>query len=179
MKIAFDLIVAMDVNSGIGKAGGLPWYLPADVRRFKELTSNTQSPDKKNVVVMGRKTWESLPQKFRPLPNRVNIVLTRDQIFSLPKDVLRIHSFAALSKILVEMSERFEKIFVIGGANVFEQAMKHPDSRAIYVTQISKKFDCDTFFPPIVPPWHEVYKSTELFDQSIPYRFLEYRKKSD
>ena len=71
MKISFDLVVSMDGDSGIGKAGGLPWHLPADVRRFKELTSSTQSPDKKNVVVMGRKTWESLPQKFRPLRNRI------------------------------------------------------------------------------------------------------------
>ena len=176
MKIFLNLVVAMDLDSGIGKNGGLPWHLPADLKHFKELTSTTQSPDKKNIVVMGRKTWESLPSKFRPLPGRINIVLTKDQNLSLPKDVLKSDSFDALSKFFQTMTEQFEKIFVIGGAKVFEQAVRHPDCHKIYVTQILKKFDCDILFPPINSPWQEVYKSAEFYDQSLSYRFVEYTK---
>ncbi len=176
MKISFDLVVAMDLNSGIGKDGGLPWHLPADLKHFKELTCGTQLPSRKNVVVMGRKTWESLPAKFCPLPHRINIVLTKDQNFCLPKGVWKVDSFDALSQVLAKMPEQFERVFVIGGAQVFKDALRDPNCRKIYVTQILRIFECDIFFPPINAPWQKIYKSTEFYDQSLPYRFVEYIK---
>lgn len=176
MNISFDLVVAMDLNSGIGKNGRLPWHLPADLKHFKKLTTTTHDPLKKNLVVMGRKTWESLPAQFRPLPDRINAVLTTNQNFNLPRDVLRCDSFPSFVKLVTGMRNQFEKIFVIGGAKVFEQAVNHPGCHKIYVTKVLKTFDCDTFFPPINLPWQEVRKSEELSDQSLPYCFIEYKK---
>ena len=73
----FQLVVAAAKNMGIGKEGGLPWSLPGDMAYFKDLTSRTRDAAKQNAVIMGRRTWESIPAKFRPLKGRINVVLTR------------------------------------------------------------------------------------------------------
>lgn len=75
--IHMNLIVAVDDCGGIGRNGGLPWRLPAEMARFAKLTTSTVDSKKKNAVIMGRKVWESIPTKFRPLKNRFNIVLSR------------------------------------------------------------------------------------------------------
>lgn len=72
-----NLIVAVDSRGGIGRNGGIPWRLPHELVRFAQLTTATTDPEKKNAVLMGRKVWESIPSKFRPLKNRLNIVLSR------------------------------------------------------------------------------------------------------
>ena len=73
----FQVVVAATKTWGIGAGGALPWRLPGDLRHFRELTARTADPGKLNAVVMGRRTWDSLPPKFRPLPGRVNVVLSR------------------------------------------------------------------------------------------------------
>ena len=76
-QMTFQLVVAATRKLGIGKAGSMPWKLPGDMAYFKEITSKTADSGKQNAVIMGRKTWESIPPKFRPLPGRINVVLTR------------------------------------------------------------------------------------------------------
>ena len=176
MKIFFDVVVAMDLNSGIGKGGGLPWHLPADLKHFKKITTTTNSPSPKNAVIMGRKTWESLPEKFRPLPDRINAVITRNKDFVLPNNVLRGDSLDNVLNQLRAMTNGVENIFVIGGAQIFAEALRHPGCRKIYVTQILKKFDCDTFFPPLDPSWERISQSPPLSERSLEYCFCEYRK---
>lgn len=179
MKIFFDLVVAMDLNSGIGKEGGLPWHLPADLKHFKQLTTTTRSPSQKNAVIMGRKTWDSIPEKFRPLPNRINAVISRNKDLILPSGVLRGDSLESVLNQLSTMTNEVESIFVIGGAQIFDQAIRHPGCRKIYVTQIFKKFDCDTFFPPLHAVWQQIFASAQFLDQTLSYSFMEYIKQKE
>ncbi len=176
MKIFFDVVVAMDLNSGIGKGGGLPWHLPADLKHFKQLTTSTRSPSRKNAVIMGRKTWESLPEKFRPLPGRINVVISRNKDFIVPDGVLRGDSLESILNRLSAMTSEVENIFVIGGAQIFKEALTHPGCRKIYATQILKKFDCDTFFPPFDSSWKQISQSPSSIDHSLEYCFSEYVK---
>ncbi len=176
MKIFFDVIVAMDLNSGIGKGGGLPWHLPADLKYFKQLTTTTRFPSRKNAVIMGRKTWESLPEKFRPLPDRINAIISRNKDLVLPDGVLKEDSLEGVLNRLSAMTIEVENIFVIGGAQIFKEAITHPGCRKIYATQILKKFDCDTFFPPFDPSWERVSQSPQFIDHLLEYCFSEYVK---
>ena len=174
MNNEFAIVVAMDQSRGIGKEGKLPWHLPEDLKHFKELTSGADR-SKKNAVIMGRKTWESLPEKFRPLPGRLNVVLTRNTGLIFPKEVLKADSLDSALELLKRATNPGE-IFVIGGAEIFQQALHHPQCRRIYLTQILKQFDCDTFFPLLSAEWKTASPSQEFSDQSLEYFFAEYTR---
>ncbi len=142
----FSIIVAIDSKQGIGKSGGLVWHVPGDLRHFKDVTSRVKDPAKKNAVIMGRKTWDSLPAKFRPLPGRLNVVLSRSPI-SLT-DALVISDFQqALDLLGSDGYRHIESVFVIGGAQIYEAALHHPLCQNLYVTHVKGDFHCDAFFP--------------------------------
>ncbi len=174
MDRSFNIIVAVDIKNGIGFKGTLPWNLPADLRHFKEITSETEFPDHKNIVVMGRKTWDSLPQRFKPLPNRLNVVLTRNQDLNLPQGVLCAHSLDALLNETRKITHKLERLFVIGGGEIFRQTISHPNCRRIYLTKIFRDFHCDTFFPPISEQWKQVLCSERFRDGDLEYCFMKY-----
>jgi dihydrofolate reductase len=145
----FSIIVAFDEHRGIGKGGVMPWHLPADLKHFRDITSPAASGEQ-NAVIMGRKTWESIPGQFRPLPGRVNAVITRQPGYALPEGVLRASSLTeALESLGGPRRSDIGKIFVIGGAQVFAEAIVHPACQSLYLTHISGSFDCDVFFPDI------------------------------
>src|SRR5271165_1906201 len=130
----FSIIVAFDAQYGIGKNGKLPWSLALDLKHFKEITTAVTDPAKKNAVIMGRRTWESLPEKFRPLPGRVNLVLSKSGELSLPADVC---CSKTLDDALNQLSSsNIENVFVIGGAQIYAQAMEHPLCQKLYVTHV-------------------------------------------
>lgn len=134
----FAIIAALDENRGIGKNNALPWHLSADLKHFAATT-------KGGTVIMGRKTWESLPPAYRPLKDRLNIVVSRGEQ-ALPKGVLLAHSLdEALA--LAEKHEPQRKAFVIGGALLYVEAIKHPACKELILTHVQGIFDCDTFFP--------------------------------
>ena len=162
MKPTFAIIAAVDADFGIGKNGTLPWQLPADLKHFKTITA-TASPNKKNAVIMGRKTWESLPEQFQPLPGRVNLVLSRQGDLKLPAGVLWTDNFdTALQQLSKE--SLIDQIFVIGGAKIFNETITHPACRKIYLTHIAKSFHCDCFFPQKnLAGYKEVQKSQPLW----------------
>lgn len=139
----FSIIVAADLNNGIGKNGKIPWHLPTDLKYFSKITRGSG----KNAVIMGRTTWESLPSAHRPLKDRINIVLTRNADLELPINVEKAQS---LDKAL-EIAEKHttDEIFVIGGAQVYAETINHPNCEKIYLTRVFKKFDCDAFFSKI------------------------------
>lgn len=129
------LIVAMDAHRGIGKANDLPWHLPRDMQFFKATTMH-------HTVVMGRKNWDSIPVKFRPLKNRKNIVLSRQNDFKA-KGAFVLHHLDDLHNAL----EEDKKCFVIGGTEIFTQVLQKGWVNELYVTHIEHIFEADTFFP--------------------------------
>ncbi len=135
MKVA--LIVAMDSERGIGKNNDLMWNLPADMKFFKESTSG-------QIVVMGRKNYDSIPERFRPLPNRENVVLTRNQDFTA-EGCQVFHSLEACLDYYKNETER--TVFIIGGGEIYRQALALDCVDELFITHVAKIYGADTFFP--------------------------------
>ncbi len=170
----FAVIVAVDEKMGIGRLNALPWRLSGDMQRFKDVTIPC-SAGKQNAVVMGRKTWESLPLKYRPLPGRLNVVLSSKPVADLSAGVLQAGSFdAALT--LLDGRDDVADVFIIGGGVVFEQAMRHKGCNRLYLTQIMGDFFCDVFFPSIPPDFHLVRSSESLKENGVVFRFSDFEK---
>jgi dihydrofolate reductase len=131
-KPHITLVAALDQNSGIGYQGQLLCHLPEDLAHFKQLTRG-------HSVLMGRATWESLPPAFRPLPERHNVVLTRQQGWQAPGAWV-VHSLEAAWQALKDQ----EQVFVIGGAQVYKQTL--PLADALVLTHIAARFQADAFF---------------------------------
>lgn len=167
----FSIIVAFDRKQGVGRDGVMPWHLPADLRHFRDVTMDAV-PGKTNAVIMGRKTWESIPEKFRPLPGRINIVITGQAHYILPSSATRACSFQeALDFCCHPSRDDIGRVFVIGGARVFTEAVHHPACRGLYLTHIDGVFDCDVFFPYIPPCFLELSRSETCNDNGISLYF--------
>lgn len=177
--LTFSIIVAMDEERGIGRDGRIPWHLKGDMRHFKEVTTATRKPGRENIVIMGRKTWDSLPERFRPLPGRINVVITRDKNLPLPAGVFRADSLDdALDLCRYDaVPDAFEAIYVIGGGQIYQQAIRHPLCQGIYATHIHGVFRCDTFFPAFDRGFQEKSLSPIFSEGPVSYRFAEYARK--
>lgn len=118
----YQVVVAATREMGIGKDGKLPWRLPSDLKFFKEVTVTTSDPGKKNAVVMGRKTWESIAPEHRPLPGRLNVVLTRSGSFDIAtaENVVICGSMASALELLAASPYclSIDKVFIIGGGQI-------------------------------------------------------------
>ncbi len=147
--MSFNIIVAIDQNRGIGKDGELPWHIPEDLKYFKKITTHTQDPAKQNAVVMGRKTWESIPSEYQPLSDRLNVVLTRTAGYQVPEDVMLIDDFDTALKNLESQKDelKIEQVFIIGGEQIFNKAIVHSGCTQLYITHIQNEYPCDAFFP--------------------------------
>jgi dihydrofolate reductase len=160
-----SIIVAIAQNGAIGYKGDLIYHLSADLRRFKELTTG-------NTVIMGRKTFESLPKGA--LPNRRNIVLTRQQGVSYPGTEVYSSLDEALSKCA-----RDEKVYIMGGAQVYAQALPMADELEITLVNDTPAL-ADTFFPEFGSDesWHLINREDHSPDEKnpYPYTFLTYRR---
>ncbi len=156
-----SIIVALgDKTRAIGKNGGLIWQIPEDIKRFKELTLN-------HPVIMGRKTWESIPEKFRPLKNRMNIVITRNSDF-VAIGAIKAESFERALEIAVK-SPGSGKIFVIGGAEIYSQALQAADTLHLTLVQSDEKGD--VFFPEYEKLFPKIVFSQEHLDSPVPFRY--------
>jgi dihydrofolate reductase len=157
----FDVVMAADFDWGIGKDNALPWpRLRGDFAHFKAVTS-TASDGRRNAIVMGRRTWESKEIAGKPLPRRLNIVVSRRAI-TVPEGVV---AAASLDDALDKRGDA-ETLFVIGGAEIYQLAIAHPALRHIYLTRVHGRFDCDVHVPDLTrdfwidPTW----PSTGLVD---------------
>ena len=175
---SFEIVVACDEDRGIGIDNKLPWNLPADMKHFRTLTATKVAADCQNFVIMGKNTWLSLPAKFRPLPNRQNIVLSR----SLTEDEIAEDSKVKLCRSLPEALDfcasrkTVERCFVIGGAKVYAEALAHQSCSRLHLTQISAKFKCDAFFPPFENTFSLVENSEVQEENGIQFSFKVYER---
>ena len=155
------LIYARAANGVIGKDGTMPWHLPEDLAHFKQLTLGCP-------VIMGRKTWDSLPARFRPLPGRSNTVITRQpdwhengvQRSSSLREALQLHE------------HHNSTIWVIGGAQIYAQAL--PLADCVEVTEIGQDFDGDAYAPTLGPEWAESARSRHVGSNGLPFSFVTY-----
>ena len=153
MKIS--LIVAMASNRAIGLNNQMPWHLSADLKKFKQITMG--SP-----ILMGRKTYASIG---RPLPGRINIIISRNSSYQQDNCLV----FDNIEKALATC-QKYDEIFIIGGATFYEAMLAKADF--LYLTQIHKTFDADTFFPEINPQqWKEVAREDITDDQSVDFSY--------
>lgn len=154
-----SIIVATAENGVIGKDNQLLWKLSADLKQFKILTTG-------HSVIMGRKTFESIG---RPLPNRTNIVISRQKDLILPEGVLKVNSLESA----IETAKNYagnEEIFIIGGGNVYEQALKITDK--IYLTEVKASIEGDAFFPALnIDEWKETARISHQKDEKNEYDF--------
>lgn len=164
------IIVATDQKLGIGKGGKMPWHLKNELKYFQEITGKTKDLDKQNMVLMGRTTWESIPSAHRPLPNRKNVVLTRNPKYEAEGAEVQY----SLDDALNLADERIESIFVIGGGKVFEEMLDSPLLDGIYLTHIHKEFECDTFFPILPERFSEPENLGDCDENGIQYNYLFY-----
>lgn len=147
-EFGFYVIAAIAKSGGIGKDGKLPWKDAAEMAYFKSITSASQRYAE-NVVVMGRNTWISIEPKYRPLSNRLNVVISSADPSEFPEEVCVYKSFEkALSDLKILWTARqVDDIFVIGGARLYEEAVKHESCSAIFLSHMKGDYDCDVFFP--------------------------------
>ena len=160
-----NLIVNVDKNWAIGLGSKLLVRIPQDMKYFRSMTTG-------HVVVMGRKTLESFPE-CKPLPNRVNIVLTRDQGYQAPGAVV-VHSMEELKEELKKYSG--EEIFVIGGGQIYRELLPLCDKA--YVTKVDRAFDADVYFPDLDqdPQWKMTKVSEEQTYFDLEYVFAVYER---
>ncbi len=179
MKIETELaiVVAHDQNLGIGKDGRLPWHLSQDLKHFREITTRSYDSNFQNGVIMGRKTWLSLPDVVRPLPDRLNCVLCRSQQSEIVENdhVLVANSFSeAIAKLI---SKSCPRIFVIGGGEIFKLAIDDSSINLLYVTAVEGDFNCDTFFPEYRLRFEETDSVETQREGDIQFRFSNFRRK--
>ena len=175
----FDIIGAIDSNNGIGVNDTIPWRLPSDMKRFKTVTTDVGANVAKiNAVIMGRKTWESIPQAFRPLAKRLNVVLSRDPAYTVSDPgVITATSFTEALDRLSDNTLKVNKIFVAGGTELYTEAIAHPYCASIHVTRVHDTYECDAFFPPIDNTVFELQDSaSEMLENNIKFSFETWRR---
>lgn len=159
-----NLIVAHDINRGIGINNTLPWHLPSDLKRFKELTEG-------HAVLMGSKTYESIG---KALPNRDNIILTRNRGYRA--DNCYIINYLAQLDVYMSMNQD-KDVWVVGGSEIYKLMLPYVDR--IYVTQVLKIFVCDTHFPKLSNKQWYVSHHELIEEDNHPYSFVIFDKVSD
>lgn len=157
-----NLIYARARNGVIGKDNQLPWHLPEDLAHFKRTTLGCP-------VIMGRKTWDSLPPKFRPLPGRLNIVVTRDRNW-VADGASVAHSLEEARALCPPDTDAW----VIGGAQIYTQAL--PLASRVVVTEIERDFDGDAFAPVLDARWQETARESHVSASDLPFAFVTYAR---
>lgn len=166
MNSFFSMVVAHDEKKGIGKNGGMAWHIPEDLKWFQKITTKVTDEGKKNVVIMGRKTYGALDGIYKPLPNRHNFVLTRSRQ-TFPKTEVFLDGEECLQKAFSTGGN----VFVIGGGEIYKKFINDERCKNLYISKVFGEYDCDTFFP----EYEDVFQSKEVILESekfMVYRFF-------
>lgn len=160
MGTRINLILARAANGVIGLNGDMPWHLPEDLAHFKKVTSGAP-------VIMGRKTWDSLPPRFRPLPGRRNIVVTRqpDWQSAGAERVSSLYEALALCE-----RDGSPEAWVIGGAQIYAEA--EPLARRAVITEIARDYEGDAWAPTFGAGWHETARESHVAANGLPFSFV-------
>ena len=165
-----SLIAAVSENNVIGKNNDLPWHLPADMKYFRDTTTG-------HCVIMGRKNYDSIPLKYRPLDKRTNIIVTRQKNFQAEGCIV----VSSIEDALNEAKKKNEtELFIIGGADIFKQTMDLADK--IYYTKIHHSFEGDVFFPQIdLTRWKLTSRQDRQPDEKnkFPFSFCVYERSNN
>jgi dihydrofolate reductase len=161
-----NLIWAQAHHHVIGKDGKMPWHLPEDLAHFKRVTLGAP-------VIMGRKTWESLPVRFRPLPRRTNIVISRQSDFLAGQTGIDLQAVPSLQAAL-SMACQHDEVWIIGGAQIYAQAL--PLANKIIVTHIDAAFEGDAFAPTLGHEWRETQRESHATADGLRFAFVTYTK---
>lgn len=164
------IIAAVDKKFGIGKNKTLPWDFKKDLKHFYNITTKTQDPKKENMLIMGNTTWESIPEKYRPLKKRKNAVLAWDPAYKVEGAEV----YGSIDEALESAGDDIENIFFIGGGMVYKESMKHPKLTGVYLTHIDKEYDCDTFFPEIPEKFSKATKLGSDNEEGVNLEYLLY-----
>jgi dihydrofolate reductase len=161
-----SIIVAATENNVIGRRNDLPWHLPTDMKYFKKVTDGSK-------VIMGRKCWESIPEKFRPLPNRKNFVVTRQLDYEAKGAIILNDTTLALSTVHMDPSD---EVFVIGGAEIYKEAFKY--ATKLYLTRIEGVVEGDVILEGLdINEWDMISSSEPIEENGFKYKFEVYQKK--
>jgi dihydrofolate reductase len=169
----FAVVVAADEAGGIGQRGKLPWRLSSEMAYFKRITSEAPH-GLQNAVLMGRKTYESIPSKFRPLTGRLNVVLTRAEQSSFEGALVA----SSLDDALTHLDARSDlaRTFVIGGGELYREALVHPRCALVYLTRVHARFDCDTHLPALDASFERVSQHGPHEEGELSYTFELYQR---
>jgi dihydrofolate reductase len=165
-----SIIAAISKNNVIGKDNDLVWHYPKDMAFFKQKTQG-------HYVVMGRKNYDSIPEKYRPLPNRTNVVVTRQENFEAPNCIV-VNSIEAA--IELAKKDQQEEVFIIGGAQIYAETLRKRLATKLYLTHIDKNYDGDSFFPELNPnEWQVISEEKHSKDEKHEADFVirEYLRK--
>ena len=163
-----NLIYARARNGVIGQQGTLPWHLPEDLAHFKRTTLGCP-------VIMGRKTWDSIPPKFRPLHGRTNVVITRQVDWrehgAIPANNL-LEALSICEHMSVILDPSPEQVWVIGGAQIYTEAL--PFAKRVVVTEIDNDFEGDAFAPPLGAEWRQTERESHTSKTGLGFSFATY-----
>ncbi|MAR49609.1 MAG: hypothetical protein CML42_00610 [Rhodobacteraceae bacterium] len=165
-----NIIVAMCKNRGMGFKNTIPWHLSSDLQRFKYLTTSFEN---KNNVIMGRKTWDSLPNKYKPLPKRKNIIISSKKDIIKQKNVI---VYNDINLIKNHYKETNKNTWIIGGTQIYNYALENDLVKSILVTVIDNEFECDVFFPKIPSKFQLKHETPYKLENNIIYKYQQWVK---
>lgn len=172
-----SLIVAFDEDRGIGKGNTIPWFIPGELKWVGETTRATRNPDNANALIMGRNTWDSLPEDRRPLPGRITVVITSQAKTVSKRELLGTDSpmvvmVSSLKEAIqaTQASSKIETAYIFGGERVYREAMASPYLDELLLTQVPGTHNCDTFFPEVPDAFVCLERDDAMYGEIIVQR---------